>query len=220
MYPFRLDSRGVVSIRVRHNMNRYIFGLPRTPRVWVPMSIVRDIEANKQKYWSWLTNINISQADTLLSFARDAFDYEARRGEQIDTKANWLQGGAFAALSLAVIVSKTAVDGLKSGPSRLVIETGVAVVIGVLFCSIIAVLWTIRVNRNWFPPNPELVLRPEILTDNETDLKRDLALHYIDNFSLNRRMDDNKARLLKRGQVLLFLAAFATTIVGFVRLLI
>jgi hypothetical protein len=178
----------------------------------------QDVETNKRKYWTWLADINANQADTLLAFAKNAFEHEAKRGEQIDTKGNWLLGASFAALSLAAVISKPAVDGL-SCVSRLTIGAGVAIVIVILVSAMSAVLWTIRVNRSWFPPNPELVLRPEILTDSEVDLKRDLALHYIDNFSLNRRVDDNKARLLKRSQALLFIAMAAAALVGIGRLL-
>ena len=181
-------------------------------------SLYQDTNARKHQYWAWLKNINAKQAEVLLAFAKDAFEQEVRRGEQIDTKGNWLLAASFAALSLAAIVAKPAVDGLNHGLT-VMIGIGVAIVIVSLFFAMSAVLWTIRVTRSWFPPNPELVLREEIITDNEIDMERDLALHYIDNFSLNRRVDDDKARLLKHGQMLLFCAIATAAFVGLCRLL-
>jgi hypothetical protein len=180
-------------------------------------SLYQDTNVRKHQYWAWLTNINAKQAEVLLAFAKDAFEQEARRGEQIDTKGNWLLAASFGALSLTAIVAKPAVDGLNHDLS-LMIGIGVTIVIVCLLFAVSAVLWTIRVTRSWFPPNPELVLREEMITDNEIDMERDLALHYIDNFSLNRRVDDDKARLLKRGQMLLFCAIATAAFVGWCRL--
>lgn len=74
--------------------------------------IQNETSANKQHYWGWLKDINAKQAEILLDFAKDAFEQEAKRGEQIDTKGNWLLGTSFAALSLATIVAPPAVRGL------------------------------------------------------------------------------------------------------------
>jgi hypothetical protein len=181
--------------------------------------VYQEIESRKQQYWSWLADINPKQADILLSFAKDSFQQEARRREEIDTKGYWLLAASFAALGVAAVVAKPAVDGL-SHRLHLIIGIGVAVVIASLLLAMSLVLWSIRLNRSWFPPNPELVLRPEIFTDNEIDLERDLAFHYLDNTSLNRRMDDNKARLLKRGQAFLFVAIATAAVIGTCRLVV
>jgi hypothetical protein len=183
------------------------------------LNIQKETDANKQRYWGWFADINANQATILLDFAKDAFQQEARRGEQIDTKGNWLLAASFAGMSLAATVARPATEGL-GGCFHLVIAVGVTIVIVSLGLAMTAVLWAIKVNRSWFPPNPELVLRPEIITDDAIDLERDLALHYIDNASLNRRVDDNKARLLKRGQLLLFVAIVVAAIVGLSRMLV
>lgn len=62
-------------------------------------------------------------------------------------------------------------------------------------------------------------MRQAIITDNEVDLERDLALHYFDNVSLNRCVDNTEARLLKRGQFAFFIAMLGVAIVGLCRLL-
>jgi lysylphosphatidylglycerol synthetase-like protein (DUF2156 family) len=99
----------------------------------------QDTDTTKHKYWSWLTNINAKQAEILLSFAKDAFEQEVRRGERIDTKGNWLLAASFAALSLAAIVAKPAVDGLNRD-LHLIIGIGLVIVIVGLLCAMSAIL--------------------------------------------------------------------------------
>jgi hypothetical protein len=182
-------------------------------------NIQKEARVNKQRYWELLQDIGPRQAELLLSFAKDAFVQEARRGEQIDTKGNWLLAASFAALSLAAVVAKPAVDGLN-GCIHLTIGIGIGIVIVGLGFAMTAILWTIKVTRSWFPPNPDLVLRAEVITDNDIDLERDLILHYLDNVCLNRRVDDNKARLLKRGQLFMFAAIFIASMVGIARMFV
>lgn len=180
--------------------------------------IQNETHANKQHYWAWLKDINAKQAEVLLDFAKDAFEQEAKRGEQIDTKGNWLLGASFAALSLATIVAPPAVRGLDP-PFHAIVLAAITVVIVSLVFAMVMILWTIRVSRSWFPPNPSLIMRQAIITDNEVDLERDLALHYFDNVSLNRHVDNTKAQLLKRGQGAFFIAMLGVAIVGLCRML-
>jgi hypothetical protein len=181
--------------------------------------IRKETAANKQRFWGWLTDINARQADVLLEFAKDAFEQEARRGEQIDTKGNWLLAASFAGLSLAATVAKSAVEGLASC-NYSVVAFGILGVVLILTAASGFALRSVKINRSWFPPNPELILRPAILTGDGIDLERDLILHYIDNYSSNRRIDDNKAALLKRSQWFMFAALAVAVLVGMIRMFV
>jgi len=183
-------------------------------------AIQKQVTAEKESYWKWFINISPRQADILLAFAKDAFDQEAKRGDQIDAKGNALLITSLAILTLAATVAKPALDRLSGCALPIIFGVGIAIVILNLIIAMICTLWAIRVNRSWFPPNPKLILREEVITDDDIDLSRDLVLHYLDNVRLNRFVDDNKARLLKRGQAFLLAGVALGAFVGLCRMCI
>jgi hypothetical protein len=145
-----------------------------------------EMQVNKQHQWEWMRDLTSRQADLLFTFARDAFDQEGKRGEHLDSKGNWILAACLGGMSLVAVAGRAIVAGL-SPDLYFIIATGIVLAVVSFTLAAVWIVWGIRVNRGWFPPNPELVLRPDIFTDNDQHLARDIILHYV-----RRPSDDQK----------------------------
>jgi len=179
--------------------------------------IREQIRTAKHLYYGWLSDITPEQGTLLLAFVRDAFDKENGRGDILDQKGNWILAASLAGLAGITATAKSFLGGLQGWAYSFTVAALIAVVFTLMLAGMF-VIWGMRVRAAWGPPNPELILRPEILNAEYRYLQRDLILHYTENFMSNRRVSDGKAAMLQRGQWSLLTAFALTVLIGIGRL--
>jgi len=184
------------------------------------LSEIREIvRAKKQHYADLLAGITDDRGELLLPFVQDALKYECGRGEHLDSKGNWILGASLAALAATTVAAKPVIQGLRGWRYDLVLG-GVLLIVAASIAAVIFVLLGIKIHAAWFPPNPELIIRSEILTVERRYLYRDLILHYTEVFMANWRVSEGKADMLTRGQFSLLAAFIIALIVGLARALL
>jgi hypothetical protein len=171
----------------------------------------------KQLYWGWLAQLKSAQGKLFLDFTRDAFEQENARGEHLDNKGNWILAASLAGLAGVAAVGQSFVSGLHGWSYAMVFAAVWSIVFALIVAAVIAV-WGIRVRASWLLPNPEVVLRPDIVDAAYTHVQRDLILHYLENFMSNRRMSNAKADMLQRGQWSLLAAFILAALVAMIRI--
>ncbi len=189
-------------------------GAPTCGRIIIRMkvsAICELVRAKKQNLADVLAGVTDDQGAVLLSFVRDALQCENGRGEHLDSKGNWILGASLAGLAAVTAAAKPVIDGLHGWGHDFVLG-GTLLIVAALIIAGMFVLAGIRVRAAWFPLNPELIIRREILAAEPRYLYRDLVLHYTEVFMANWRVSEEKADMLTCGQFSL-LAAFAVAVI-------
>lgn len=178
---------------------------------------IRELARAKKEAWAALLNaLSTEQGELLLSGVKDALQYEAARGEHLDDKGNWMLAGSLAGLAAVAAAAGAVFDGLQGWPYGLMVAATMAITISLLGAAVL-VLWGIRVRAGWFGPNPDLMIRADVLAGPLEHLHRHLILHYGESVVANSHAAESKATLLEWGQVFLLAAFFLAAVVGLAR---
>lgn len=178
--------------------------------------IYRQARVEKELLWTRLADLGDSEADAVVAFAKGAHDEQTQRGDQLLGKGTLLLTASLALLTVLAREAEGFVTDVVS-PVRAILIGGMAFVAASLVGVSMAALAAMG-PRTWHGAEPHVVLTTDVIKAGATALKRNIALHYMENSRLNRLIADRRLTLLGISQTLLAIALALAAAASLLRL--